>query len=66
MKEELDEKIMKEILALRLKIYNYLTDDDHVGNKAKGLKECVIKQKIKIARGQEFLKNNKTSQQKPC
>ena len=40
-------KIKKEIVALRPKIYSYLTDFDHVGKEAKSTKKCVIKREIK-------------------
>lgn len=33
MKDELGRKIMKEIVALRLKIYSYITNDDDVDKK---------------------------------
>ena len=33
MKDELGRKIMKEIIALRLKIYSYITNDDDVDKK---------------------------------
>lgn len=48
MKDGLDGKIMKEIVGLRPKTYRYLTDDDHVYKRAKCVKKCVIKWKVKI------------------
>ena len=33
MKDELGRKIMKEIVAPRLKIYSYITNDNHVDKK---------------------------------
>ena len=38
-KDELGEKIMKELLALRAKTYSYLMDDDSEHKKAKGTKK---------------------------
>ena len=43
MKDGLGGKIMAEFLALRPKIYSYLTDDWEEDKKAKGTKKCVIK-----------------------
>ena len=48
MKDGLDGKIMKEIVGLRPETYRYLTDDDHVYKRAKCVKTCVIKWKVKI------------------
>ena len=47
-KKELVKKVMKEFVALRPKMYNYLVDDCHIDKKAKGTKNCVIKQEIKL------------------
>ena len=60
MKYELGGKIMKEIMALRPKIYSYLKDDNHVDKEVKGTKKCVIKQKIISQDYEECLENNKT------
>ena len=38
MKDELEGKIIKEFVALRPKTYSYLTDDDTIHKKAKGIK----------------------------
>ena len=38
MKDELGGKIMTEFAALRLKMYSYLADDNHVKQKAKDSK----------------------------
>ena len=46
MEDELGEKIMTEFAALRLKTNSYLTDDNI--EKAKGTKNCVLKQKLKV------------------
>ena len=48
MKDELDGKIITEIVTLRPKTYSYLTDDDKEDKKAKGTKKCVIKKMIKF------------------
>ena len=42
MKDELGEKIMTELFALRPKTYSYLMDDGNTDKKAKGTKKCVI------------------------
>ena len=39
---------MKEIVALKTKMYCYLTDDDQVEKKVKNTKRCGIKQEIKF------------------
>ena len=44
MKCKLGEKIMKEIVALRPKMYCFFTDDDYTDKKANGTKKYVIKQ----------------------
>lgn len=48
MKDELDGKIMKEIAALRPKMYSYLTNDGHIHKKTKGKKKCVTKAQTKF------------------
>ena len=48
MKDELGGKIMTEFVALRPKIYSYLTDDGNSDKKAKGTKKCVIKRILKF------------------
>ena len=48
MKDGLRGKIIKEFVALRTKIYLYLTDDDKNVKKAKGTKNCVIKRILKF------------------
>ena len=47
-KDELGGKIITEVIALRPKIYAYLTNDDRDHKKAKGTKKCVIKQKLRL------------------
>ena len=48
MKDKLGGKIIIEFVPLRPKTYSYLTDDDTVHKKAKGLKKCVIKQILRF------------------
>ena len=48
MKDELGGEIITEFIALRPKIYSYLTDNDKIDKKAKGTKKCVIKKMIKF------------------
>ena len=48
MKDELGGRIITEFVALRPKIYSYLTDDCKEDKKAKGTKKCVIKRMIKF------------------
>ena len=45
-KDELGEKIITEVIALRPKTYAYLMDDGSNQKKAKGTKMCVTKQKL--------------------
>ena len=47
MKDELDWKIMKKVIRLRGKTYNYLTHDGSEDKKAKLTKKCVIKRQLK-------------------
>ena len=49
MKDELGGKIMTEFVALRPKTYSYLTDDCKEDKKAKGIKKCVIKRRLKFS-----------------
>ena len=49
MKDELGGKIMTEFVALRLKTYAYVIDDDDSEvKKAKGTNKCVIKRVLKF------------------
>ena len=59
MKDELGGKIIKEFVALRLKIYSYLTDDCEEDKKAKGTKKCVIKRDLKFNDYKDCLLNDK-------
>ena len=45
MKEKLCRKIMTKFVGLKVKLYNYLTEDGNEDKKANGTKECVIKRK---------------------
>ena len=46
MKGELNGKMIKKFVALRPKIYSYMTDDGYVHKAAKGTKKCAIKQNL--------------------
>ena len=48
MKDELDGKIMKEFVGLRAKTYSHLKDNNDEDEKAKGIKKCLIKRKLKF------------------
>ena len=56
MKYELDGKIMKEFVALKVKTYNYLKDNDDEDKKAKGTEKSVIKRKLKFKDYKKYLK----------
>ena len=49
MKDELGGKIMTEFVTLRPKTYSYLTGDCKEDKKAKGIKKCVIKRRLKFS-----------------
>ena len=57
MKDELGGKIMKEFVALRVKIYAYLMDDDGEEKKSKGKKKCVIIHKLMFKNYKDCLFN---------
>ena len=59
-KDELGGKIMKEFCALRPKTYTYLMDDDSEKKKAKWIKKCVIKRRLRFENYKDSLFNNKT------
>lgn len=46
MKGKLNGKMIKKFVALRPKIYSYMTDDGYVHKEAKGTKKCAIKQNL--------------------
>ena len=48
MKDELGGQIMKECIGLRVKTYTYLKGNNDEDKKAKGIKKCVIKRKLKF------------------
>ena len=58
-KDELEAKIIIELVALRPKAYAYLDDDRNNHKKAKDIKKCVIKQKIMFQNFKDCLSNNK-------
>ena len=58
MKDELGVKIMTEFVALRPTTYSYLTDDCEEDKKAKGIKKCVIKRRLKFNDYKDCLLNN--------
>ena len=60
-KDELGEKIITEVVALRPKTYAYVMDDHSDHKKAKGTKKCVIKQKLMFENYKDCLFNNKTA-----
>ena len=47
MKDELGRKIMKDLAALRAKIYIHLTDNNYEDKSYKGTKKYAIKRKLK-------------------
>ena len=58
-KDELGEKIIIEVVAIRPKTYAYLIDDDIEHKKAKGTKKYTIKQDIMFGNYTDCLLNNK-------
>ena len=59
MKDELGGEIIMEFIALRPKTYSYLTDNDKIDKKAKGIKKCVIKKMIRFDDYKKCLLNDK-------
>ena len=59
-KDELGGKIMTEFIALRAKVYAYITEDGSVHKRAKGTKKCIIKREIMFEHYKDCLFNNKT------
>ena len=51
-------KIMTEFIALRVKAYAYLLDDDSELKKAKGTKKCIIKRELTFKSYKDSLLNN--------
>ena len=58
-KDELGEKIIIEVVAIRPKTYAYLIDDDIEHKKAKGTKKYIIKQDIMFGNYTDCLLNNR-------
>ena len=56
MEDELDGEIMKEFVALKVKTYNYLKDNNDEDKKAKGTEKSVIKRKLKFKDYKKCLK----------
>ena len=59
MKGELDEKIMTEVVAIKLKTYSHLMGSGNSHTKAKGTKKSVIKRILKFNDYKDFLFENK-------
>ena len=59
-KDELGGKIMTEFIALRAKVYAYITEDGSVHKRAKGTKKCIIKREIMFEHYKDCLFNSKT------
>ena len=55
MKDELDGKMMKELVGLSTKTYSYLIDDRGGDKKGKCTKKCAIKTKLKFEKHEDFL-----------
>ena len=59
-KDELGEKIIVEVAALRPKTWAYLMDDGSEHKKAKGTKKCMIKCRLVFENYKDCLFNEKT------
>ena len=59
-KDELRGNIITEVVALRPKTHAYLMDDGSNHKKAKGIKKCVMKQRLMFENYKDCLFNNKT------
>ena len=59
-KDELEGKVMVEVVARTSKTWAYLMDDGSDHKKAKGRKKCVIKQKLMYENYKDCFFNNKT------
>ena len=69
MKDELDRKIMKEFVGLRVKKYSYLTGDNEESKKAEGTKNVQQNENLnfkitKLFRSNSACKYNKLSRKK--
>ena len=58
MKNQLGGKIMTGFVALGLKTYSYLTDDNGKTKKARSIKKRVIKQKLNFEDYKDCLEEN--------
>ena len=59
-KDKLGGKIMTEFIALRAKVYAYITEDGSVHKRAKGTRKCIIKREIMFQHYKDCLFNDKT------
>ena len=59
MKDELGERIMSEFVALRVKTYAYLIDDDNEVKEVKGTRKCVVNRELKFNDYKDYQPNNK-------
>ena len=55
MKDELDGKMIKELVGLSAKIYSYLIDDGSGDKNEKCTKKCAIKTKLKFEKHENVL-----------
>ena len=58
-KDELAGFPMKEFIGITPKSYAYLQDNDKIGRRAEGVKECVTKKNIRFSYYKDCLINNK-------
>ena len=58
--DKLGGKIMTEFIALRAKVYAYITEDGSVHKRAKGTRKCIIKREIMFQHYKDCLFNDKT------
>lgn len=48
LKDEFSERILQKFVALKPKVWSYLTNNGHVDKSKKATKMCIINQKIKF------------------
>ena len=58
-KDDLGERIMKELCAIRTKTYSHLMNDDSEVKKSKGSKKCLIKWEMMFKNDTDCLLNDK-------